>query len=351
MSSPLFTGINYRRTSPPAVETEAAAISDEIPAEEIARRLDLRRETVVTIDPEDAKDHDDAVSLENTRGGYRLGIHIADVSHYVTSGSKLDREARQRTASAYLVDRVLPMLPEKLSNNICSLKEKSDRLTLSILIDLDSDGNVRGHQVRETVIRSQARLTYEQVQLYLDTGSGFERQKRIGHKLQQMAELAAKLIEKRRKAGSIDFDLPEYKVQIDESGVVRGVHRRQRLFSHRIVEEFMLLANRQVAAEMLRRGLPALFRVHPPPDEEKLEAFRDFAASFGHRAAFGHPTRPGHIAAFLDSIKGRPEADVLNELLVRSMQKAFYQPRTLAISGLRSRCTCTSPLRFAATPI
>ncbi|MCC6963759.1 MAG: ribonuclease R [candidate division Zixibacteria bacterium] len=332
---------------PAAVMSEAAVIAEEIPAEEIARRLDLRKTTTFTIDPEDAKDHDDAVSVERLGEGYRLGVHIADVSQYVESGTKLDKEARGRTASAYLVDRVLPMLPEKLSNNLCSLKEKLDRLAMSVLIDLDVAGNVKKYKIHESVIRSCAKLSYEQVQETLDGGAGLDKQKRVVQAIRVMHELALKLIDRRRRQGSIDFDLPEYKVFLDDYGIVTKIVKRERKMSHRIIEEFMLLANRLVAQEMLGRTVPALYRVHPPPDEEKLANFVEFARSFGHRASFGSPPQPKHIAEFIESIEGRPEADLLNELLVRSMQKATYQTENIGHFGLAfpHYLHFTSPIR------
>ncbi len=338
---------NLPMSFPAPVEEEAAAFGDVIPQSEIKRRLDLRKKVLFTIDPEDAKDHDDAVSLDVSKQGYRLGVHIADVSHYVADKSRLDREARARTASAYLVDRVIPMLPEHLSNNLCSLREKEERLALSAFIDLDIHGKVRGCEVVESVICSSAKLSYEQVQHFLDTGEGFGKRKRIGSKLKEMAELAQKLLRRRLDAGAIDFDLPEYKVHVDENGIVERISRRERLLSHRMIEEFMLLANQQVAHYMLKRGLPALFRVHPPPDEEKLRDFQEFAETFGHTASFGSPPRPKNISNFLHKIKDHEDADILNEVLVRSMQKAYYQPENIGHFGLAFSAYLhfTSPIR------
>ncbi len=332
---------------PAPVSAEAEAIEDAIAPEEIARRLDLRKTVTFTIDPEDAKDHDDAVSIERLGDGYRLGVHIADVSHYVQANTKLDKEARNRTASAYLVDRVLPMLPEKVSNNICSLKEKVDRLTMSAMIELDATGNVVRYKLHESVIRSCAKLSYEQVQETLDGGKGLEKQKRVVEAIRIMHELALKLIARRQSSGSIDFDLPEYKVFLDDYGIVTRILKRERKMSHRIIEEFMLLANRLVAQEMLGRAVPTLYRVHPPPDEEKLSNFVEFARSFGHKASFGSPPKPKHIAEFLETVQGRAEADLLNELLVRSMQKASYQTENIGHFGLAfpHYLHFTSPIR------
>jgi ribonuclease R len=332
---------------PPAVEQEAEEISEEIPQSELKRRVDLRNKILFTIDPEDAKDHDDAVSLDLIKQGYRLGVHIADVSHYVQDKSRLDKEARSRAASAYLVDRVLPMLPERLSNNICSLREKEDRLALSIFIDLDKSGNVLGSELAESVISSQAKLSYDQVQHYLDTGKGFEKQKRTGKKLEEMADLAKTLTKRRLDAGAIDFELPEYKVFVDENGIVEKIERRQRKLAHRMIEEFMLLANQQVAQYMLSRSLPSLYRIHPPPDEQKLRDFQEFAENFGHTASFGSPPKPKNISDFLHKIREHEDADILNEVLVRSMQKARYQPENIGHFGLAFTAYLhfTSPIR------
>ncbi len=332
---------------PPAVEKEAEDFPTEIPAAEIRRRVDLRRKILFTIDPEDAKDHDDAVSLEVTARGYQLGVHIADVSHYVQDKSRLDKEARSRTASAYLVDRVLPMLPERLSNNLCSLREKEARLAMSIFIDLDKSGKPLNSEIKESIICSQAKLSYDQVQHYLDTGRGFEKQKRVGRKLEEMADLARKLIKRRLDAGAIDFELPEYKVFVGDNGIVEKIERRQRKLAHRLIEEFMLMANQQVARYMLTRGMPSLYRVHPPPDEDKLRDFQEFAENFGHTVSFGSPPKPKNISDFLHKVKDHEDADILNEVLVRSMQKARYQPDNIGHFGLAfsSYLHFTSPIR------
>lgn len=330
-----------------SVIDEAEAIPAEIPESELRRRLDLRKVVTFTIDPEDAKDHDDAISIEETKEGYRLGVHIADVSYYVRVATKLDKEARFRTASAYLVDRVLPMLPERLSNDLCSLKEKVDRLTMSAMIDLDKSGNVLGYKLHESVIRSHAKLSYEQVQQYIDLGEGLEKCKKVAACIPVMHKLAILLIQKRDQQGSIDFDLPEYKVFVDDLGLVSKITKRERKVSNRIIEEFMLLANKLVAQEMLTKNIPALYRVHPPPNEEKLANFTEFARSFGHQVSFGSPPLPKNIARFIKSLEGRTEADLLNELLVRSMQKATYSPDNIGHFGLAfpHYLHFTSPIR------
>ena len=332
---------------PRAVSSEAEAIPKAIPTDEIARRHDYRNAVVFTIDPEDAKDHDDAVSLEATDFGYRLGVHIADVSYYVREHSHLDKEARTRTSSAYLVDRVLSMLPERLSNDLCSLRENEDRLTMSAIIELDKSGRIVGQQLEESVIRSQAKLSYEQVQSFLDTGAGFEQNRNIAHTLKLMEELAQKLIGNRMLSGSIDFEVAEYKIELDDKGRATRILRRERKMSNRIIEEFMLLANKTVASVLLAKNIPVLYRVHPSPNPEKLTSFINFAANFGHRVSFGLPPQPKFIADFISGLRGKDEQEILNELLIRSMQKAYYQPENIGHFGLAfaSYLHFTSPIR------
>jgi ribonuclease R len=338
---------NLPTSFPRAVSTEAEAIPKAIPSDEIGRRRDYRNAVVFTIDPVDAKDHDDAVSLEATDSGYRLGVHIADVSYYVREHSHLDKEARNRTSSAYLVDRVLPMLPERLSNDLCSLRENEDRLTMSAIIELDRSGRVIGQKLEESIIRSQAKLSYEQVQNFLDTGTGFEHNRSIADTLKLMEELAQKLISNRMLSGSIDFEVAEYKIELDDKGWATHVVRRERKLSNRIIEEFMLLANKTVASVLLAKNIPVLYRVHPSPNPEKLASFINFAANFGHRVSFGLPPQPKFIADFIAGLHGKDEQEILNELLIRSMQKAYYQPENIGHFGLAfaSYLHFTSPIR------
>lgn len=301
---------------------------------ELAQRLDLRNQVIFTIDPEDAKDFDDAISITRTKGGYTLGVHIADVAHYVTAGSKLDREARVRCFSVYLVDRVLPMLPERLSNQLCSLREREDKLTFSAIMELDSSGQLIDYQLQESIIHSRARLNYDQVQYYFDTGRGFEKQKRVAARLDVARELAQKLLARRRAHGTLDLDLPEYRVDLDEQGHATSIYRKPRHFSNRLIEEFMLLANKVVAREFLKRDAPTLYRVHPPPDEEKIQTFTQFAQSLGYKPALGSPPQVKNVARFVEEIRGEPEEELLSELLVRSMAKARYDPQNLGHFGL-----------------
>lgn len=319
---------------PAPVTNEAAALPAWPSEEQLTQRLDLRREIIFTIDPADAKDFDDAISIAKTKAGYTLGVHIADVAHYVGAGSKLDREARTRTASVYLVDRVLPMLPERLSNELCSLREREDKLTMSAIMELDHEGKLLDYKLYESIINSRARLDYDQVQYYFDTERGFEKQKRVAQRLTLAKELAEKLFARRREAGTLDLDLPEYRVDLDEQGHATRIYRKPRHFSNRLIEEFMLLANKVVAREFLKLDSPTLYRVHPPPNEEKIELFTNFARSLGYKPALGSPPQVKQVARFVEELRGQTDEELLSELLVRSLAKARYEPHNVGHFGL-----------------
>jgi ribonuclease R len=331
---------------PPAVEHEAEEVATDWSAEE-ARRRDLTKLSLFTIDPADAKDHDDAVSIEMAGDKYRLGVHIADVSYFVRGGSKLDAEAFERGTSVYFPDRVIPMLPEQLSNDACSLRPNRKRLAMTIFIDFDQNGNVLDHDICQSVIRSRAKLSYDEVQAFFDDAAPSAGVERVARDLLVMRDLARILFRRRQEAGSLDFDLPEAKITLDDKGNVVDIGNRVRLESHRLIEEFMLAANREVALHFFREAQPILYRVHDRPDMEKLEAFSHFAKAFGYTFAVSPnmPTRA--IAGFLDMIKGKPEEDLLNELLLRSMKKAVYQPNNLGHFGLAFThyLHFTSPIR------
>ncbi|NMC43517.1 MAG: ribonuclease R [candidate division Zixibacteria bacterium] len=331
---------------PAAVESEAEAVAADWSKEENNRR-DLTKLVLFTIDPADAKDHDDAVSIEKKEDRYRLGVHIADVSHFVRGGSKLDAEAFERGTSVYFPDRVIPMLPEKLSNDVCSLRANRKRLAMTIFIDFDQNGNVLDHEICQSVIKSRAKLSYDEVQAFFDGGTPDPAVERVAHELLLMRDLARILLKRRQEAGSLDFDLPEAKITLDDNGNVVDIGNRVRLESHRLIEEFMLAANREVALHFFRNAQPILYRVHDRPDMEKLEAFAHFAKAFGYTFPVS-PTMPTRaIAGFLDTIKGKPEEDLLNELLLRSMKKAVYQPENLGHFGLAFThyLHFTSPIR------
>ncbi|MEE9443403.1 MAG: ribonuclease R [candidate division Zixibacteria bacterium] len=314
---------------------------------EILNRPDLTGLSAFTIDPSDAKDHDDAVSIEKEGDIYRLGVHIADVSHFVATNTKLDKEAYSRATSVYLPDRVIPMLPEILSNNVCSLRPNRKRLAFSIIIDFDKTGKALDYELFPSVIRSRARLSYSEVQDFYDTGKASPRIDRIADDLTTMRKLAKILLARRQKAGSLDFDLPEAKIILDKQGNVIEIGNRVRRESHRLVEEFMLAANRQVAYHFLHHALPTLYRVHDRPNMEKVEAFSFLISKLGYRFPVS-PTMPtGDFGRLLKKIKGQPEEEFINELLLRSMAKAVYQPKNIGHFGLafKQYLHFTSPIR------
>lgn len=329
---------------------EAERIPFQVPPEELERRSDFRNIVCFTIDPEDAKDFDDAVSLQiNDRDNYLLGVHIADVSYYVREGSLLDQEALVRGTSVYLVDRVLPMLPERLSNEICSLKPDQDRLTMSVIAEIDQSGNVLGYEIVDSVIRSSARLTYEQVQSIIDK-RGDELSSEIDGLrdcIIMMHQLSNVLTEKRVKRGAIDFDLPEAKVLLNENGIPIDIRPRKRLQSHRLIEEFMLIANEIVATHVYNLGLPFLYRVHDIPDLLKLKEFGEFVGSLGYTFNLKGQVKPSNIQRFLKQLEGQQEEWLINEFLLRSMKRALYTPDNIGHFGLACEFYThfTSPIR------
>ncbi|UCC79664.1 MAG: ribonuclease R [Candidatus Zixiibacteriota bacterium] len=330
------------------VRPELTAIKKAVTKASLTNRLDLRNLTVVTIDPADAKDHDDAVSIEdNGNDRFRLGVHIADVSHFVKYESALDSEALLRGNSVYLVDRVLPMLPEKLSADICSLHEKKDRLTVSFLAEIDTDCNVYEWEFRESVIASSASLNYEQVQDYLDGRGGSSINGNIGSTLKKLRPIARALREKRLKNGSLDFDLPEPKVVLDARGRVLDIFTPKRLESHQIIEELMLLANRHAAIFLQGAGAPALFRVHAKPDKEKIENFVELMKEMGFKFSFKGEITPIKLQRVLNAVKDKPEEQFVEEILLRSLAKAAYQPENIGHFGLAfsNYVHFTSPIR------
>ncbi len=333
---------------PPAVEREAASFPDTIPAQELATRLDLRNIACVTIDPEDAKDFDDAVSYERLSDGLiRLGVHIADVSYYVKEGSALDAEAFQRGTSVYLVNEVIPMLPERLSNDLCSLRPHTDRLTYSVLMDMTDDGTVEHYMIARSVIRSRRRFTYEEVQEILERGKGeFAEMLRPLHKLTQV------LTRKRKKAGSIDFDTGEAKFRFDEHGLPSAIIKKVRLDAHRLIEECMLLANKVVAQHIgkVRRNehaKPFIYRVHDVPDPSRLEDLGNFVKHLGYSLDVKQGVSSLQLQRLLDKVKGTEVENVVNEVALRSMAKAIYSEKNIGHFGLAFKYYThfTSPIR------
>lgn len=331
---------------PPHVKAEVKGVPSVVPERDIKGRVDLRTRTVITIDGETARDFDDAVSVERTPGGYRLFVSIADVSRYVTEGTALDAEACSRGTSVYFPDRCIPMLPEELSNGICSLNPGVDRLTLTAEMDFDHRGEVTGRRFYESVIRSSERMTYTDVKSLLEGPDGGlkGRYGPIIKDLRTMKELAELLMARRSDTGSIDFDLPEPQVIIDIEGRIEDIVRSERNIAHRIIEEFMLAANRCVAGEFGSRGLPFLYRVHEEPDAESMADFRDFAAGFGIHFKPGGPKAYQKV---LRAVEGRPEERLINTVLLRSMKQAVYSDENVGHFGLAfSEYThFTSPIR------
>lgn len=341
---------NLRTEFPNDVLAQADGYGTRIDENEIAApyRRDFRDKIIFTIDGSDSKDFDDAVSIEKTDAGYTLGVYIADVAQYVTDKSPLDREALLRGTSVYLADRVIPMLPETLSNVLCSLNEGEDRLVLAAIIMLDEYGNRTGAEITEGVIRSSARLTYTGVQAILDGDERLrEKFTRVVPSLEIMKELALKRIALRKKRGSIDFDLTETEIKFDEFGRVVDIAKKQRLFSMQIIEEFMILANCAVAEKFNRIGkMPFVYRVHERPSAEKITALNDYLEAVGARISCPICPVPSQVAALLGCV---PEdiSTAVAKVTLRAMQKADYQPINKGHFGLAEEYYChfTSPIR------
>lgn len=344
---------------PPEALAQAERIPDEVRPEDLVGRRDLRDRLIVTIDGADAKDLDDAVSLERLPPGgeatWRLGVHIADVSHYVPEGSPLDLEARRRATSVYLVDRVVPMLPPKLSNGICSLNPRVDRLTLSVVMDFDDRGRRVSYDIFPSVIRSRHRLTYEAVQRMLEGDPKEDPEVRRLHEqyadvlpmLRDMARLAMRLAARRERRGSIDFDIAEVKVVLDERGVPRELLRRERTIATRIIEEFMIAANETVAEHCHWRQVPFLYRVHEEPDPDEVEELSHFLTFLGYRLPPRRKLHPRQFQQVLKQVEGRPEEYLVNAVVLRTMKRARYATEELGHFGLAARFYChfTSPIR------
>ncbi|MCK5125054.1 MAG: ribonuclease R [candidate division Zixibacteria bacterium] len=328
------------------VINNACEVSTEWQAE-MDNRPDLTKLVAFTIDPADAKDHDDAVSIEMKNGNYRLGVHIADVSHFVVPNSALDTEAFERGTSVYFPDRVIPMLPEELSTDVCSLRPNRKRLAFSIFMDFNKKGDVCDYELYPSVIKSHAKLDYNEVQDFFDGKANSVRVEKVTAELDMLRKLAQLLHKNRVKAGSLDFDLPEAKITLDKQGKVVEIGNRIRLESHRLVEEFMLAANRQVALHFLRYAQPTLYRVHDKPNMEKLEAFSSFISKLGHKFPVSPQMPTKNFGVLLKKVKGKAEEGLINELLVRSMAKAVYQPVNIGHFGLAFKhyLHFTSPIR------
>ncbi len=342
---------NLPEDFPPSVLNSALDIEDFITEDEIKGRLDLRNVKMVTIDGEDAKDLDDAVSIERLENGnFKLGVHIADVTHYVKERSVIDKEAFKRATSVYLIDRVIPMLPKKLSNGICSLNPKVDRLTLSCIMEVNRQGKVVNHTIAQSVIKTNERMTYTDVTKILRDNDVelIERYKDLVDDFKAMEELCKILRKKRLDRGAIDFDFEECKIILDEKGKPIDIKPYERAIANRMIEEFMLLANETVAEHMEKLKVPFVYRIHENPDAEKLEKFKAFIYNLGYNdITWGEEVNPKALQRVLDKFKGENEETIISTLLLRSMMQARYSPECAGHFGLAADYYChfTSPIR------
>ena len=338
---------DIRDEFPPEVKREASEYSLTLDKAEIDRRLDLRDEIIFTIDGEDAKDLDDAVSIKRTENGYKLGVHIADVSHYVKEYSEIDKEAILRGTSVYLVEKVIPMLPKVLSNNLCSLNEHEDKLTLSCLMEFDNDANLINSEIKETVINSKARLNYTETSAYIHgKNDSFETlHPGVSDSILLSKELAEKLFQKRKNRGSIEFDFDETKIILDENGEVEEIKPYERDIANDIIEEFMLAANETVAKTFYDAKIPFIYRIHENPREERFDNFRKIASLYGLET-FEEVT-PKAVSNFIEKNKDNENIEMLKILLLQSMQQARYNSTCSEHFGLAASYYChfTSPIR------
>lgn len=334
---------------PEKVLNQAERVGCEVTAADCLGRMDLRDWQMVTIDGEDAKDLDDAISITKEGNLYHLGVHIADVTNYVQENSALDREALKRGTSVYLVDRVIPMLPHRLSNGICSLNQGADRLALSCLMDVDEKGNVIGHQIAETVIRVDRRMTYTSVKKILSGDeTEAEEYRELVPMFRRMEELSGLLRARRKKRGSIDFDFPESKILLDEQGRPTEIKPYDRNVATKIIEDFMLLANETVAQDFYWQELPFVYRTHENPDPEKIQQLALFINNFGYAIKNNRDEiHPKEIQKLLARIEGAPEEAMISRLTLRSMKRAQYTVECSGHFGLAAKYYChfTSPIR------
>ena len=340
--------MNIRTEFPEKVLNQAVRVGKDVSEADRAGRLDIREWQMVTIDGEDAKDLDDAVSLTKEGENYRLGVHIADVTNYVQERSALDREAFERGTSVYLADRVIPMLPHKLSNGICSLNAGEDRLALSCIMTLSPTGEMTDHQIAETVIHVDRRMSYNGVVKILDGDRETqEENKEFVPMILLMKELSEIIRERRGKRGSIDFDFPETKIVLDESGKPVDIKPYDRNAATKIIEDFMLMANETVAEEYFWRELPFLYRTHETPEEEKIRQLSTFINNFGYHIHVRNEVRPKEIQKLLGKVEGTPEEALISRLALRSMKQARYTTENTGHFGLAAKYYThfTSPIR------
>ncbi len=335
---------------PPEALAEAEAIGEAAPLEAYPECLDLRETVVLTIDGADAKDLDDALSCEKTERGWKLGVHIADVSRRVTPGSALDEEAGERTTSVYLINRVLPMLPPAISNGVCSLLPGTDKCALSCMMELDENAEVVRYTLAETLISSHARLTYDRADALLAGKDGGEDLRPgVMETLLQLDAVSKRRLETRRARGAVIMEIPEPYIELDKEGHPTAVRAAPTGGTHSLIEECMLLANETIAEWAGEERMPVLFRVHEAPDMEKMRDMDDFVQAFGYRlrGLGGNTIQPGWLQALLRDAEGKPEQGIIARVLLRSMQKAKYWDRDEGHFGLAARhyCHFTSPIR------
>ncbi len=334
---------------PDKVLAAAKKINKTVAQEELGGRRDLRQRFIVTIDSEDAQDLDDAVYVETlSGGGWLLGVYIADVSHYVAENSLLDQEAKDRGTSVYLVDRVLPMLPERLSNGICSLNAGEDRLVMACEMEINRSGRVTRHEIFPSVINVGMRLSYSLVKgILADNVLPSDLPIELAANLKNMASLSEVLRKKRMARGAIDFDFPEQKVKLDQNGKPLSIEQRVRTIAESIIEEFMLAANETVAEQLFSQKTPSLYRIHEPPNEEKIAALSALLQTFSLRLPVKETINPGDLQALLRQISGRPEEKLISKVVLRSLKQAEYRAENLGHFGLAAKFYThfTSPIR------
>ena len=340
---------NINTVFPDDVKEEVANINMEVLPNEYHGRRDLRDQMIFTIDGDDTKDIDDAISIEKfANGHYKLGVHIADVSYYVKEGSPLDNEAMERGTSVYLVDRVIPMLPHELSNGICSLNPNVDRLAISCVMEFDSTGKQLDYEIFPSVIKSRIQMTYKKVNSILEKNVVPEGYEPYAETLRQMSELATILRKAKVKRGYINFDIDEAKILVDENCKPTEITVRERGVGENLIEDFMIAANECVATHIYFMNLPFIYRVHEVPKEEKIRSFLGFVSNLGYSVPGDiKDTKPATMQRILKSLEDKPEYKILSSLLLRCMQKAVYKPVNLGHYGLASSCYThfTSPIR------
>lgn len=336
---------DYKQKFPKTVQTEAKEIPQEIT--EIGNRVDLRNEEIFTIDGNDTKDIDDAISLSKNGDKYILGVHIADVSHYVRENTPLDKEAAQRGTSVYLIDTVIPMLPKELSNGICSLNPNVDRYALSIDMEIDKKGNVLNRKIYKSVICSKMQMTYDNVYKVVEKNEIPADYEKYKDTLLLMKELALILINKRKQEGAIDFEIPESKILLDENDKVVEIKARENTIANRIIEQFMVLANENVAEFFCSKEIPFIYRIHEIPDEDRVQKLKVFLNNINYVVDFADEVTPKDLQRIVEQYKGKEEEKVVSTIVLRTMRLAKYSNENIGHFGLalKNYCHFTSPIR------